>query len=275
VKAILRRERFDAQPLCEQLPVRDYLDNVVVRTNGALVAGYELRGIHSYFASDQERNQNKLMLDALLRTLPEQSMRLQLRFEMVEDLGDLLDRYQRQSSEDKTIRELDQIRLRAWSAKVGQGQYLRPLLHAYLIWDPRIHLQVNQAASKWKRPNWGLSAEKCIQRERREHEQLVEEFETLLAGIETTMQGANLGARRMSDDELFVEARRALNALENDMRPYKSPEEIEDFCSAREQLVDVSLLDETDRSCHADSPRGCRLRQMPEQKRRTTGDLHI
>ena len=101
MKAILRRERFDAQPLCEQLPVRDYLDNVVVRTNGAFVAGYELRGIHSYFASDQERNQNKLMLDALLRTLPEQSMRLQVRFEMVEDLGDLLDRYQRHSSEDK------------------------------------------------------------------------------------------------------------------------------------------------------------------------------
>ena len=24
--------------LCEQLPVRDYLDNVMVRTNGALVA---------------------------------------------------------------------------------------------------------------------------------------------------------------------------------------------------------------------------------------------
>ncbi len=30
--------------LCEQLPVRDYLDNVVVRTNGAFVAGYELKG---------------------------------------------------------------------------------------------------------------------------------------------------------------------------------------------------------------------------------------
>jgi hypothetical protein len=29
--------------LCEQLPVRDYLDNIVVRTNGAFVAGYELR----------------------------------------------------------------------------------------------------------------------------------------------------------------------------------------------------------------------------------------
>ncbi len=39
--------------LCEQLPVRDYLDNVVIRTNGAFVAGYELKGLASYFASDE------------------------------------------------------------------------------------------------------------------------------------------------------------------------------------------------------------------------------
>jgi type IV secretory pathway VirB4 component len=248
VRSILQNDRFhsDAQPLCEELPVRDYLDNIVVRTNGALVAGYELQGITSYFASDDERNQNKLMLDSLLRTLPEQSMRLQLRFELVEDLGNLLTRYQRQSSKDDVVGKLDEIRLRAWSAKEGQGHYLRPLLHAYLIWDPRIHHQVNQVAGKWKRPSWSLSATKCIRRERREHEQLVEEFETLLAGIETTMQAANLGARRMSDDVLFVEARRALNPLDNDTRPYKSPDERDEFRSAREQLVDVSLLDETE-----------------------------
>lgn len=246
MKAILRSERFDSQPLCEQLPVRDYLDNVLVRTNGALVAGYELRGIHSYFASDEERNQSKLMLDALLRTLPEQSMRLQLRFEMVEDLGNLLDRYHRQTSQHEVVRKLDEIRLRAWCAKEAEGQYLRPLLHAYLIWDPRIHREANQIAGRWKRPSWSLSAEKCIQRERREHERLVEEFETLLSGIESTMQAANLGARRMDDDELFVEARRALSPLENDTRPYKSPDELDEFRSAREQLVDVSLLDETE-----------------------------
>ena len=34
---------------CEQLPVRDYLDNVVVRTNGAFVAGYELKRIDFIF----------------------------------------------------------------------------------------------------------------------------------------------------------------------------------------------------------------------------------
>ena len=31
--------------LCELLPIRDYLDNLIVRSNGALVAGYDLGGI--------------------------------------------------------------------------------------------------------------------------------------------------------------------------------------------------------------------------------------
>ena len=45
--------KLDDPPMCEQLPVRDYLDNIVVRTNGAFVAGYELKGLASYFASDE------------------------------------------------------------------------------------------------------------------------------------------------------------------------------------------------------------------------------
>ena len=49
---------LDNPALCEQLPVRDYMDNVMVRTNGALVAGYEIRGITSYFASDEERDRS-------------------------------------------------------------------------------------------------------------------------------------------------------------------------------------------------------------------------
>ena len=78
---------------CKLLPVRDYLDNVMVRTSGAFVGGYELRGVNSYFASDQERNRAKAMLEVLLKTVPEQSMRLQIRYEMVEDVGNLLERY--------------------------------------------------------------------------------------------------------------------------------------------------------------------------------------
>ena len=123
--------------LCEQLPVRDYLDDVVVRTNGSLVAGYELKGLTSYFASDEGRDRGKLMLEALLRSLPEQSMRVQFRFEVVEDLGDLLEQYAaRQRSEHaKSLRSM-LCGSRDGERKRSPGHYMRPLLHVYFIWDP-------------------------------------------------------------------------------------------------------------------------------------------
>ena len=88
-EANLRQPAF-----CELLPIRDYLDNVIVRSNGALVAGYDLGGINSYYHSDETRNQTKYSLEALVRSLTERSMRLQVRFEVVEGLGDLPARYQ-------------------------------------------------------------------------------------------------------------------------------------------------------------------------------------
>src|SRR5712692_8147001 len=79
--------------LCEQLPLRDLLDGIGVRTNGALVKGYELGGVNSYFHSDDQRNQTKFHLEAVIRSLPERSMRLQMRFEIGEGLDGLLTRY--------------------------------------------------------------------------------------------------------------------------------------------------------------------------------------
>ena len=126
--------------LCEHLPVRDYLDNVVVRTNGAFVAGYELRGLTSYFASDEGRDRGKLMLEALLRSLPEQSMRVQIRYEIVEDLGDLLEEYVRgQHSEREEAVALDELRVERWRNKETSGLYMRPLLHVFFMWDPVLH----------------------------------------------------------------------------------------------------------------------------------------
>ena len=42
-------------PLCEQLKVRDLSDDLLIQLNGSFVAGYRVSGIHSYYASDQER----------------------------------------------------------------------------------------------------------------------------------------------------------------------------------------------------------------------------
>src|SRR5262249_27862545 len=125
---------------CELLPVRDYLDNVIVRSNGAFVAGYELGGINSYYHSDDARNQPKQSLEALVRSLPERSMRMQVRFEVVEGLSDLPAKYKDQlRSDNHVVQSLDRVRLAAWNQKEQTGFYLTARLHAYFYWDPRIH----------------------------------------------------------------------------------------------------------------------------------------
>ena len=247
----LTAEQHDRQltdpALCEQLPVRDYLDNIVVRTNGAFVAGYELSGLASYFASDEGRDRGKLMLEALLRSLPEQSMRVQFRYEVVEDLGDLLDRYiAGQNSERDEVIALDDLRIARWRGREVTGCYMRPLLHVYFIWDPVVHHRVSGKPLKPSGNPFSLSPRKCIDRSRQEHGQLVAEYESLLRGVETALDAAELGARRLTDEELFIETKRALNPLAPDSRPYRRGDERLEFRSAREQLVDVSLADETE-----------------------------
>ncbi len=233
--------------LCEQLPVRDYLDNAIVRTSGALVAGYELKGLLTYFASDEGRDRGKLMLESLLRLMPEQSMRLQLRYEVVQDLGGLLDRYiaVRKSQRDEVV-VLDDLRVERWANRELEGHYMRPILHAYFIWDPREHHRFTGKEVKRRPKPFRLSAKACIERSRREHDDLMAEFNSLMQGIETAMQAADIGARRMTDHELFVETRRALNPLRPDFRSYRSGENQIQYRSAREQIADASIVDETD-----------------------------
>ena len=70
-----------APVVCELLPLRDLPmgDDIMVRSNGAFAVGYELSGLQSYFATDEDRNQNKSMLEALFRSVPDVSMRIQFR----------------------------------------------------------------------------------------------------------------------------------------------------------------------------------------------------
>jgi hypothetical protein len=233
--------------LCEQFPVRDYLDNILVRTNGSFVAGYELKGLTSYFASDEGRDRGKLMLEALLRSLPEQSMRVQVRYEVVEDLADLLEQYVvGQRSERSEVIELDALRVERWRTKKEAGAYLRPMLHIYFIWDPILHHRIIGKPLKPQGDIFSLSARKCIQRSRQEHQDLLAEFESLLGGVETALEAAEMGARRLTDHDLFLEAKRALNPLEPDRRPYRRGDEQLNYSSAREQIADVSIVDEPD-----------------------------
>ncbi len=135
---IEQRERSLHQPaFCELLPVRDILHDVIVRTTGAFVAGYELSGINSYYHNDEGRNRTKVALEALIRSLPERSMRMQARFEITEGLGDLLENYKQQlRTENPTLLALDRARLEAWIAREKDGFYLRPLVACLLSLEP-------------------------------------------------------------------------------------------------------------------------------------------
>src|SRR5579864_4196591 len=187
------------------------------------------------------------MLEALLRSIPEQSMRVQIRYEVVEDVGDLLDQYRagQKSDRDEAI-ELDRLRVERWKTKEAAGHYMRPILHAYLVWDPVLHRRLAGKPLKLRGDLFSLSARKSIERSRQEHQDLLAEFESLLRGVETALEAAELSARRLSDDELFLETKRALNPLSPDRRPYRQDEDQFEFRSAREQLADVSIVDETD-----------------------------
>jgi hypothetical protein len=140
-RTVEQHERSLHQPsFCELLPVRDIMHDIIIRTTGAFVAGYELSGINSYYHSDEGRNGTKMALEALIRSLPERSMRMQVRFEITEGLGELLEHYQRQlRNQNSTLLALDRTRLERWRREKRSGFYLRPLLHAYFHWNPVVH----------------------------------------------------------------------------------------------------------------------------------------
>jgi len=231
--------------LCELLPVREYLDGVMVQVDGSLVAGYELAGLNSFYHEDDLRNRSKHALEALIRSLPERSMRLQMRFEITEGVGEVRSMYPRLNrNENPVLQEIDRLRMARWDANEGRGYYLRHLLHAYFIWNPRIHHELAERLQGKKRSLISLSVEKCIDRERRQHEDLLSEFTSLLAGVEQTLVSTGMGVRRMSDDEMFLEAKRALNPIFLDSSPLRRPEYSLSYRSARSQITNTSIEDE-------------------------------
>lgn len=250
----LTAERYlqstSAPPLCEQLRIRDLLDNVAVQTDGSLVAGYEALGIQSYYADDEGRNRLKGLLEALVRSLPERSMRMQVRFEISEGAGDLISRYVRESrNESPVLRDLDRLHVELWRSREAAGFYLEHFLHVYFIWNPRIHHESPDL--EWKRTmksggRFSVSARKCVGRSRQEHEELIAEFNSLLAGVEATLHATGMPIRRMTHQNIFLEIKRALHPLGNDVRPYRAAGESLWYESARSQMANVNIEDEQD-----------------------------
>ena len=236
--------------VCELLPLRDLPqgDNAMVRTNGAFVAGYELKGVLSYFATDSDRNQAKAMLEALMRSVPDVSMRIQVRYEISEHLDGLLEQYvDQQRSEQSEVMALDTHRLRMWQRKEQAGFYFENRLHVYYIWDPRIHAKLYHSAQQNRKlGGFTLSQNKTIERTRKEHETHLAEFESILRGVEGSMESANLGPRRLSTQELFEELKHAQHPIRRDRRAYVPGEDLLEYRSAREQATEASILNETE-----------------------------
>ncbi len=233
--------------LCEWLPVRDYLDNCIIRTSGSFVAGYETTGLNTFFHADETRNRTKEILEALVRCLPERSMRMQVRYEVGEGSGNLPERYAKvQRTENPVLQALDRERLRLWREREAEGRYLERRQHFYFIWNPETQHEKNEfqwRAARRKTNGWSLSVDKCIQRTLSEHHDLLSEFESLMAGVQATLEATGMRPRRMTDQELFLEAKRALSPLSGDVRPYKGRLEYE---SARAQIANSSIEDEQD-----------------------------
>jgi type IV secretory pathway VirB4 component len=233
--------------LCELLPVRDYLDDCIVRTNGSFVAGYAATGLNTFFHSDETRNRTKEALEALVRSLPERSMRMQVRYEVTEGYGNLPERYlKEQSIENPVLQTLDCERLNMWRTREEEGQYLQRHLHVFFIWNPDVHRE--SPDFEWRKTRratgkWNLAANKCIERSLREHQDLLSEFESLMSGVQATLEATGMQPRRMNDQELFLEAKRALNPLIDDVRPHKQGLAYE---SARSQMANVGIEDEQD-----------------------------
>src|ERR1700745_33405 len=88
-----QQKELDHPAMCDLLPVRDFLDNVMVRDDGSFVAGVRIHGAMTYFATDDDRNQLKFFLESLLLVIPEESMRLQFRYEVVQAATEMIDEY--------------------------------------------------------------------------------------------------------------------------------------------------------------------------------------
>src|SRR5437879_6507206 len=126
--------------LCEELRIRDILDNVAVMTSGAFVAAYELSGIHSYYHTEEMRNRAKESFEAVLRSMPERSTRLHLRFEVRQDTGDVIRRYADSArSSNIVLASIDGERCSRWSEQEAAGELLGYRLYALVDWGPLIH----------------------------------------------------------------------------------------------------------------------------------------
>ena len=246
---------LDDPAVCELLKIRDFLDGVMVRTDGCYVAGFRVGGALTYFADDEGRNEAKTMLESLLRAVPEQSMRLQFRYEVVESLNGLLAQYRGASRSASTeVQHLDERRIAVWEEKEAKGDFLTRVSGVYLIWDPVKHKRAlitsgGPQSTEDRRAAWGkytLSVGKAIEKTKKQPLDTLAEFESIVSGIESAMKGGGLAPERMTHEEIFLEIKRALSPMDPDTTRLKANAAETEYVSARQRLASVSILGQTE-----------------------------
>jgi hypothetical protein len=251
------------------LPIRGFLDGVMVRKDGCFVAGYELEGAATYYASAEARNDLSNNLDSILRTCPEESLRIQVRYEVNDDIGELIDQYAdaRRTKYQPAIK-LDIARETEFRKNAAYGKFLCRNAAIYFIWDPEEHRKTMIASGTpmggayGKKPARSPFSGACIRRAKQEHDELLTHFTALLSGIESSMAAAELRATRMEHKKLFEEVekswaplsmvqsrlvdRSGFGAEEDDhLKVNKIPNNVRER-SDRERLTNVSLNDMTE-----------------------------
>ena len=102
----------------------------------------------TYFGDDPALNEMHARIEALLRAIPEESMRVQFRYEVVENTNGLIDRYEAlQRTESEIARRMDTIRMEGWRKEEEDGAFLTRLAAVYFIWDPALHERLNRTAA--------------------------------------------------------------------------------------------------------------------------------
>ena len=220
------RRSLEEPALAELLPVRDFLDDIMVRTDGSFVAGYRLGDLNTFYTDNGQRNRRNEQIEALLRSLPEKSMRLQIRCEIDQGLGDLLSRFGASNKNpSQVVAAVDRVRVQQWQERDSQGHYLQHDVKAYFIWDPETHRKMLKGGGLGRFGFGGgslsTSLNTCITRARKEHEELLSTFNSLLSAVERSVYASGISMERMTDEELFLEVKRALNPLLIDVRPYR------------------------------------------------------
>jgi hypothetical protein len=207
----------------------------------------------TYFAGDDGRNELKSRVDALLRTCPDQSMRVQVRYEVNDQIGDTLSQYEEaRRTTSAAALALDEERVKEWTQRARAGDFLKRSLAIYFIWNHDVHKRVMAASGGPRshgaapKQSFSVFTNSCITRERDQHQATLAQFQSILRGLESSMRSAEFEPVRMTDDEMFIEIQETIAPFSSNRASHRQFPLSTRYISAREQLMTTGIKGMTD-----------------------------